>query len=129
MIDLAEYAGVVAVISSIVTLALYIGSLTSKFVSRKEYEEYKEKMAEQIRKDRHACKNDCQGKLIALEASLMDKNKELDTRYSDKTDLLFAKFDQLYQLMGKGFEEIRLDIVKLQTSMLAWEKRFEKGDK
>ena len=127
--ELGGYAGTVAVFSGVVTVAIYIGSLSSRFVNRKDYEEYKQRLSDQIKTDRHACKNECHGKLLDLESKLIERNKELDNRYNDKTELLFKKFDQLYTLMGNGFEEIRLDIVKLQTSMLAWEKRFEKGDK
>lgn len=95
--------GFVGLCSALVTVGVYIGGLSSKYVSRIDFQ---------------SCKKSC----LALNADI-DKNfsRKLEI-VSDKHDKmvndLFAKMNDIFKQM----EELKLDIMKIQTTILANEK-------
>jgi hypothetical protein len=114
MNDIAIYTGAFALGGSLLAIGTFIGAIRSNYLTKSECKE---------------CRAECvkaqSDKVDKVERLLSERIESVDRRYNDKTELLFDKIDQLTILITKSFEEIRLDLVKMQTSILAHEKRLE----
>lgn len=92
--------------ASFSTICVYIGTISSRCVQQSEYKKDQERLQEQLKTDRHNCKNECHGKLITLEAKMTEQNDKVDRRYNDKTELLFAQNDKILSLLAEISKQI-----------------------
>jgi len=114
MSEIAIYTGAFALGGTLLGIGTFLGSIRAQYITKAECKD---------------CRNDCSkqqsDKIDKIEKVLSERIDSVDNRYNDKTELLFEKIDQLTILITRSFEEIRLDLVKMQTSILAHEKRLE----
>lgn len=109
--------GAVALGSTIVTISIYIGKLSGRFIERKEFEEYKDRLAEQMKTDRYSCRNDCQAKISGIEANLTERYYELDRRSDNNIKILFERVGQISELISHGFQSINIEMAKMSEQI------------
>ena len=117
--------GAVALGSSAVTIAIYIGKLSGKFLDKKDFDVFKEKLTEQMKTDRHNCRNDCQVKISTIEANLTERYYELDRRSDNNVKILFERVGQISELISHGFQSVNIEMAKMSEQISNLKDKYE----
>ena len=100
--------------SALVTVGIYIGGFKSKFLTKEEYEKGRKSCL--IGRDK--VDEQARSKAESIEARVIHRIELVEAEHNKVINSIFEKINEVFRQM----EELKLDVMKIQTTILANEK-------